>query len=101
MITNANSQPTAIRTERGLSVAGTRITIYSVIDYIKAGWSTKLIRDRLNLTEKQVEDVLDYVETHRQEVETEYELVLKQAKKTKVLGNQKPKTTCRKGVYIG
>jgi hypothetical protein len=42
-------QATVIRTERGLTIAGTRITLYDVLDYLYAGWPRKLIRDRLDL----------------------------------------------------
>lgn len=73
-------QPTVVRTSRGLSIAGTRITLYSIMDYVKAGWPPKLIRDRLNLTDKQITDVMDYINAHREEVEAEYQLVLQQAK---------------------
>ncbi len=72
-------QPTVVRSSRGLSIAGTRITLYSIMDYIKADWPPKLIRDRLNLTDKQITDVMDYIESHRAEVEAEYQTVLQQA----------------------
>lgn len=73
------SQPTVIRTSRGLSIAGTRITLYNVMDYVKADWPPKLIQHWLNLTDKQIADVMDYIETHQAEVEAEYQLVLQQA----------------------
>jgi uncharacterized protein (DUF433 family) len=72
-------QTTVVRTERGLSIAGTRITLYNIMDYIKAGWPPKLIRDRLNLTDKQITDVMDYIKAHQEQVEAEYQLVLQQA----------------------
>ena len=75
-------QTTVVRTSRGLSIAGTRITLYSIMDYIKAGWPPHLIRDWLNLTDKQIEDVMNYIDTHRAEVEAEYQLVLQQAEET-------------------
>jgi uncharacterized protein (DUF433 family) len=77
--TNNNQQTTVVRTSRGLSIAGTRITLYSIMDYLKAEWPPHLIRDWLNLKDKQIEDVLNYIDTHREEVEAEYQLVLKQA----------------------
>ena len=52
-------QTTVTRTSRGLSIAGTRITLYSIMDYIKAGWPPKLIRDWLNLTDKQIDKVMN------------------------------------------
>ena len=70
---------TVIRTERGLSIVGTRITLYDVMDYLRAGWPPKLIRDRLDLTDQQINDVIDYINTHHDEVEAEYRTVLKTA----------------------
>jgi uncharacterized protein (DUF433 family) len=75
----SNGQATIIRTERGLTIAGTRITLYDVIEYLESGWSPKLIRDWLPLTESQTEAALSYIETHRSEVEIEYQAVLQTA----------------------
>lgn len=68
-----------IRTERGLSIAGTRITLYDVLDYLKAEYPLKFIRDSLNLTDAQINAALAYIETHPAEVEAEYQEVLKAA----------------------
>jgi uncharacterized protein (DUF433 family) len=70
------SQPTVIRTERGLSIAGTRITLYDVMDYVEEEWPPSLIRQWLDLTEQQMADVLTYIEEHHDEVEVEYQQVL-------------------------
>lgn len=76
----ATETPTGIvRTSRGLSIAGTRITLYSIMDYLKADWPTHLIRDRLHLTDDQMDAVVAYLDDHREEVEQEYALVLRQA----------------------
>ena len=74
-----SSQTTVARTSRGLSIAGTRITLYDVMDYLTANWPPNLIRDWFNLTDQQMADVMDYIEKHRAEVEAEYQLVLQQA----------------------
>jgi uncharacterized protein (DUF433 family) len=79
MTTGEDRQATVIRTERGLTIAGTRITLYDVLDYLHAGWPPKLIRDRLDLTEQQVADVLVYIDTHKAEVEAEYQEVCQTA----------------------
>jgi len=72
------TQPsTVVRNNWGLAIAGTRITLYDIMDYLKANWPPGLIRNWLNLTEKQMADVLAYIEQHRAEVEQEYQLVLK------------------------
>ncbi|MDM8550389.1 hypothetical protein QUF72_09935 [Desulfobacterales bacterium HSG2] len=49
---NKGPEETVVRTDRGLSVAGTRITLYSIMDYIRADWPPKLIRDRFYLTDR-------------------------------------------------
>lgn len=74
-----NEQPAIIRTERGLSIAGTRITLYDVMDYLTEQYPPKFIRAMLSLTDEQVSTALSYIETHRAEVEVEYQLVLKEA----------------------
>lgn len=74
-----STDTTVIRTERGLTIAGTRITLYDVMDYVTADWPPKLIRDRLNLTDQQITDVMDYITEHRTEVEAEYQEVLREA----------------------
>jgi len=65
-----------IRTERGLTIAGTRITLYDVIDLIKAQYPPKLIRDKFNLTDEQISAALSYIETNHTQVEAEYQEVL-------------------------
>jgi uncharacterized protein (DUF433 family) len=72
-------QPTVIRTGRGLTIAGTRITLYQVMDYLKDDWPPHLIQHWLDITEKQMADVIAYIDSHREEVEAEYKLVLREA----------------------
>jgi hypothetical protein len=79
MSTDAHHQPTVVRTQRGLSIAGTRKTLYQVMDYVTAGWPPMLIRDWMDLTDAQIADVMQYIADHRAEVEAEYQLVLQQA----------------------
>ena len=73
------SQTTVVRTSRGLSIAGTRITLYDVMDYLTAGWPPTLIQHWLNLTEQQMTDVMAYITQHYDAVEQEYQCVLQQA----------------------
>jgi uncharacterized protein (DUF433 family) len=68
-----------IRTERGLTIAGTRITIYDVMDHLVAGWTPKLMLNWLPLTEAQLNAALLYIEASRPEVEAEYQTVLHEA----------------------
>ncbi|RIK45032.1 MAG: hypothetical protein DCC55_00715 [Chloroflexi bacterium] len=75
--------PFVVRTERGLTVAGTRITLYLLMDYLKADWPPKLIQHWHDLTDEQIEGVMVYIDAHRADVEAEYQLVLKQAEENR------------------
>ncbi len=74
-----DNQTTVIRTDRGLSVAGTRITIYQIMDCLKADMSAALICERFRLTIRQITDVMEYIKNHHDEVESEYRQILEQA----------------------
>ncbi|MDJ0728945.1 MAG: DUF433 domain-containing protein [Crocosphaera sp.] len=76
-MTNKTSK--IIRTERGLTIAGTRITLYQLMDYIHAGYPTHLISHKFMITDEQFQAAINYIETHYDEIEAEYKLVLKQA----------------------
>jgi len=84
MTSVSNQQPTIIRTERGLTISGTRITLYDVMDYIKAQYPPKFIRSLFDLTDDQINTALSYIETNRAEVEAEYQIVLKQAEENRL-----------------
>lgn len=75
----SNRQTAIILTERGLTIAGTRITLYDVMDYVTAQYPPKFIQGLFDLTEEQINTALAYIEAHRAEVEAEYQQVLKEA----------------------
>ncbi|MDZ8263190.1 DUF433 domain-containing protein [Nostoc sp. ChiQUE01b] len=75
----SNGQAAIIRTERGLTIAGTRITLYDVMDYVTEQYPPKFIRGLFDLTEEQINAALAYIETNRADVEAEYQIVLKSA----------------------
>jgi uncharacterized protein (DUF433 family) len=74
---------TIVRTERGLSIAGTRITIYQLMDYLKVGEPASVIRDLFRLSDEQMNGVLDYIAQHPEQVEAEYQEVLRQAEENR------------------
>lgn len=80
MSATMTGNPTVVRTERGLSIKGTRLTLYQIMDYLHENYSRDLIL-RLHpwLSETELDEVFDYIETHKEEVETEYREVLKRA----------------------
>ncbi|HBL14085.1 MAG TPA: DUF433 domain-containing protein [Cyanobacteria bacterium UBA11162] len=73
----SNQQAAIIRTERGLTISGTRITLYDVIDFLKDHYPPKLIRDKFNLTDEQTNVALSYIEENCTQIEAEYQEVLK------------------------
>lgn len=74
----SNEPSVIIRTERGLTIAGTRITLYDVMDYVIAQYPPKFIRSLFDLTEDQINAALSYIDTHSAEVDAEYQVVLKE-----------------------
>lgn len=78
MISASNSQVAIVRTERGLTVVGTRITLYDVMDYVIEHYPPKFIRAMLDLTDEQLSAALSYIEANRTEVEEEYQVVLQE-----------------------
>lgn len=89
MTPTSNGQVSIIRTERGLTIAGTRITLYDVMDYLKAQYPPKFIRDAFNLTDAQIHAALAYIEAHQTEVEAEYQEILKAAEQTRQFWEQR------------
>jgi uncharacterized protein (DUF433 family) len=83
MIRSADDNPTVVRTSRGLSIAGTRITLYALMDYFRAGWSPKLVQQWFGLTETQMEDVVRYLDAHCEQVDEEYQKVLKRSEENR------------------
>ncbi|WP_333039464.1 DUF433 domain-containing protein [Microcoleus sp. Pol17_C1] len=62
-MTNISNEKIAIiRTERGRKLAGTRITIYDIMDYVTAQYPPKFIRGLFELTEEQINAALAYIE---------------------------------------
>ncbi|MEG4273501.1 MULTISPECIES: DUF433 domain-containing protein [unclassified Microcoleus] len=89
-MTNISDEQTAIvRTERGLTIAGTRITIYDIMDYVTAQYPPKFIRGLFDLTEEQINVALTYIEANRADVEAEYQMVLKEAEELRVYYEEK------------
>ena len=71
------------RTERGLSIKGTRITLYDVLGYLKADWPPALIKNWLKLDDTQMSAALAYIDNHRAEVEAEYQQVIADARSSR------------------
>ena len=61
---------------RGPEIKGTRITVYDVMDYERAGWHHTQIAALFRISSYQVIAALDYIEAHRDEVETVYQEII-------------------------
>ena len=83
-MTEPSTLETAIvRTSRGLSIAGTRITLYDVMDYVQAGQPAEEIQKWLKLSDQQIAEAMAYIEQHRTEVEAEYHQVVQEAEENR------------------
>ena len=61
---------------RGPEIAGTRVTVYRVIDFLRESSSAERIAGELNLTAEQVQTALNYIAVHQQLLEAEYAQIL-------------------------
>jgi uncharacterized protein (DUF433 family) len=71
------------RTERGLVIRGTRTTLYSIMDYVHLNWPIERIRDWLGLNDEQIAGAMAYIHSHREQVENEYQEVLRMAEESR------------------
>ena len=61
---------------RGPEIAGTRITVYDVMDYYKHGWHRDQIAGLFRLSSRDIQAAIDYIEAHKEEVQSEYQKIL-------------------------
>lgn len=84
MVPRSHEEAAIICTEWGLTIAGTCVTLYDVMDYVKAQYSPKLIGDVLTLSQEQVNAALAYIQENRCEVEAEYQTVLQETEEIRL-----------------
>ncbi len=70
------SEPRIVERGDGPKIAGTRITVYTVLEYLRAGRTRDWIAAMLNLSSRQVQAAMNYIRDHEQEVNAEYEKIL-------------------------
>jgi uncharacterized protein (DUF433 family) len=61
---------------RGPEIAGTRITVYDVMDYSGTGWHRDRIAALFRLSSDQIQAALDYIAAQQAEVTTAYQQIL-------------------------
>jgi uncharacterized protein (DUF433 family) len=69
-------EPAIIDRGRGPEIAGTRITFFDVMDYLTDGWHRDRIATLFRLSSRHVQVAIDYIESHRAEVEAEYQRII-------------------------
>ncbi|MEP6895479.1 MAG: hypothetical protein ABI986_07720 [Chloroflexota bacterium] len=80
---------TVIRAAGSLTIKGSRLTLYYIMDAMQEDNSLKNIRDIYELTDEEMLDILDYIHLHKQEVEKEYQEVLKSAEENRKYWEEK------------
>ncbi|MGA1623466.1 MAG: DUF433 domain-containing protein, partial [Synechocystis sp.] len=71
------------------TIAGTRITLYDIMDYLQAQYPPKFIQEIFELTEAQLSVALAYIETNKESINLEYQEILKSAAETRHYWEQK------------
>ncbi len=61
---------------RGPESAGTRITVYDVMDHYKEGGHRDQITVLFRLSSRDIQAAIDYIEAHKEEVTADYEKIL-------------------------
>jgi uncharacterized protein (DUF433 family) len=74
-------EPCVVDRGDGPKIEGTRITVYTVFEYLRAGRTRDWIAALLNLSSRQVEVAIDYIRDHETQVSAEYEKILARIKK--------------------
>jgi uncharacterized protein (DUF433 family) len=76
--TTGTSNGVTLRPDMGPAISDTRISIYTIMDYLHDDWPPKLIRDWLGLTQAQIDAALAYICAHREQLETDYQRLEKE-----------------------
>jgi uncharacterized protein (DUF433 family) len=61
---------------RGPEIAGTRITVFNILDFRKEGWHRDRIAAQFRLSSDQVQAAFDYIDANRDEVMSQYQRIL-------------------------
>jgi len=70
------TKPRVVDRGDGPKIAGTRITVYTVLDYLRAGRTRDWIAALLDLSSAQVQAAMDYIRDHDTQVNADYETIV-------------------------
>jgi uncharacterized protein (DUF433 family) len=94
----AMTEPKIVNRGRGPEIAGTRITVYDVMDYRKLGWHRDRIAVLFRLGSADIQAAFDYMDAHQEEVEVRYAKMLARAENPEYPADVKEKLEATKGV---
>ena len=75
------SEPRIVDRGDGPKIEGTRITVYTVLEYLRADRTRDWIAAMLTLSSQQVQAAMDYIQTHSDAVNAEYDSILMRIQK--------------------
>jgi uncharacterized protein (DUF433 family) len=70
------NEPGIVDRGDGPKITGTRITVYTVLEYLRGGRSRDWIAATLGLSSRQVQAAADYIREHEDRVAAEYARIL-------------------------
>ena len=70
------NEPRIVDRGDGPKIQGTRITVYTVLEYIRGGRTRDWIAATLRLSSRQVQVAIDYIRDHETEVTADYDKIL-------------------------
>jgi len=65
-----------IDVDRNPRIAGTRITVYTILEFVRGGWRPDDIAFWFDLTRDEVDAAILYIEANKDEVTAEYEKIM-------------------------
>lgn len=74
-------KPQVIDRGDGPKITGTRITVYTVLEYLRAGRTRDWIAAMLQLSSEQVQVAIDYIRDHDTQINAEYDTIVARIKK--------------------
>ena len=77
------TEPRVVDRGDGPKIEGTRITVYTVLEYLRAGRTRDWVAAMLNLSSRQVQAAIDYIRAHDAQVNVEYKKIQARIKQGK------------------
>lgn len=70
------TKPRIVDRGDGPKIQGTRITVYTILEYLRAGRTRDWIAAMLHLSSEQVQAAMDYIHDHDTQVNAEYATIV-------------------------